>query len=682
MFGEKDQKVTGEHLQREAYLYVRQSTIRQVHENAESTERQYALQRRAIALGWESDRVQVIDCDLGQSAAGNSDREGFKRLVSEVGMGRAGIVMGLEVSRLARKCSDWHRLLEICALTNTLILDEDGLYDPRTFNDRLVLGLKGAMSEAEIWVIRSRLQGGILNKAQRGELKVPLPTGLIYDEQDTVVLDPDAQIQESIRVFFDTFWRVGSAHSTVKAFREEGLTFPRRIRHGPCKGTVVWKPLTDGRVTEVLHNPRYAGAFCYGRRQITVTGDAGRAVRVMPREEWIVLIPGAHEGYISWEDYERIQKRLEENAAAQPARRKRIPREGPALLQGLSVCGVCGRRMDVRYHHRRGSVQPDYCCKGMGNVTAMPPCQSIPGDNIDKAIGELLLEVVSPVALEVSLSVQQEVEKRFEEADALRRKHVERARYEAESARHRYMKVDPDNRLVADTLEGQWNEKLRELRAAEEEYKRQQEEEHLVMDKEKKDRVVALARDFPMLWRDPKLPHRERKRMVGLIIEDVTLVKGEEVRVDVRFKGGATRTLKVPRTLAAWETWKTPPGVVVEIDRLLDDHTQGEVAAILNERGFASGQGRTFDGRRVGKTQRAYRLKTRRARLREAGWLSIKELADKLGICRSAVRWRRAHGRLPLDCRKVNDMGEFMYQLPAGEGTRDAAHLSARSEEV
>lgn len=682
MLGEGDQKVTGEHLKRWAYLYVRQSTIRQVYENTESTERQYALRRRAIALGWAEDRIHVIDTDLGQSAAAGSDREGFQRLVAEVGMGRAGIVMGLEVSRLARTCSDWHRLLEICAVTGTLILDEEGLYEPRAFNDRLLLGLKGTFSEAELWVIRSRLQGGILNKARRGELKVPLPIGFLYDDQDAVVLDPDRQIQESIRVFFETFRRVGSAHATVKTFREQGLTFPRRIRHGPCKGEVVWKPLTDTRVVEVLHNPRYAGAFCYGRRQRIAGGDGRMTVKEMPREKWITLMPGAHEGYISWEEYERIQNRLEENGRAQPARRKYVPREGPALLQGVAVCGVCGKRMSVRYHHRRGAVHPDYLCVGMGNSTALPLCQSITGDNIDKAIGELLLEVVNPLALEVALSVQQEVEKRFEEADALRRKHVERARYEAESARHRYMKVDPDNRLVADTLEAQWNEKLRVLRDAEEEYKRRQEEEHLVMDKEKRERVASLARDFPRLWRDPTVPHRERKRMVALIIEDVTLVKGEDVRVDVRFKGGATRGLTVPRTLASWEAWRTPPGAVVEIDRLLDDNTQGEVAAILNERGFASGQGRSFDGRRVGKIQRAYGLKTRRARLREAGWLSIKELAERLGICQSAVRWRRAHGRLPLDCRKVNDMGEFMYKLPPADGTRDAADLSARAEEV
>lgn len=578
--------------------------------------------------------------------------------------------MGLEVSRLARTSSDWHRLLEICAITGTLILDEDGLYDPRVFNDRLLLGLKGTFSEAELWVIRSRLQGGILNKARRGELKVRLPAGFTYDDQDRVMLDPDTQIQASIRVFFETFRRVGSAHATVKAFREQGLTFPRRIHHGPCAGEVVWKPLTDSRVVEVLHNPRYSGAFVYGRRHMSMGGDGRMAVRGVPRESWIVLIPGAHEGYISWEEYEKIQKRLQENTRAQPARRKYVPREGPALLQGLAVCGVCGSRMSVRYHHRRGSVRPDYWCRGMGNATALPRCQSIAGDNIDAAISELLLEVVSPLALEVSLSVQQEVQRRFEEADALRSKHVERARYEGESARHRYMKVDPDNRLVAETLEAQWNEKLRALREAEEEYKRQREADRLVMDAEKQERVMALARDFPRLWRDPKLPDRERKRMVGLIIEDVTLVKGEEVKVDVRFKGGATRNLTVPRTLPSWEAWRTPPGIVAEIDRLLNDYTQGEVAAILNERGFASGQGRTFDARRVGKTQRAYRLKTRRARLREAGWLSIRQLAAKMGVCPSAVRWRRAHGRLTLDCRKVNDTGEFMYEFPPGDRVR------------
>lgn len=262
----RDSKVGAGHLQRQAYLYVRQSTLRQVFENTESTARQYDLRRRAVALGWDEEQIVVIDSDLGQSAASAADRAGFQRLMSEVGLGRAGIVMGLEVSRLARNSSDWHRLLEICALRGTLILDEDGLYDPADFNDRLLLGLKGTMSEAELHMIRARLQGGMLNKARRGELKLRLPVGLVYDGQDQVVLDPDQQVGDSVRLLFATFRRVGSANGTVRTYREQGLLFPTRLHDGPCKGDLVWRPLTNGRVGNVLHNPRYAGAYAYGRR--------------------------------------------------------------------------------------------------------------------------------------------------------------------------------------------------------------------------------------------------------------------------------------------------------------------------------------------------------------------------------------------------------------------------------
>ena len=315
---EANQKVKKEHLAKRAYLYIRQSSIRQVHENQESTKRQYALRQRAITLGWPDDRIVVIDTDLGQSAAGEADRKGFQTLVSEVGLGKAGIVMGLEVSRLARRCSDWHRLIEICAFTSTLLLDEDGIYDPSVFNDRLILGLKGTMSEAEVHVIRSRLQGGLLNKAKRGELKLPLPVGFIYDDEDNVVLDPDQQVQQSIRFLFDTFQKKGSARMTVKTFYELGLTFPKRIRHGPCKNDVIWKPLTDGRINNVLHNPHYAGAYSYGRRQEVMGSDGKKTLKGMPREKWIALITDAHEGYISWNTFERIQKKLEENSKAQP----------------------------------------------------------------------------------------------------------------------------------------------------------------------------------------------------------------------------------------------------------------------------------------------------------------------------------------------------------------------------
>src|SRR5271166_6436603 len=254
-------KITPGHLKKTAYLYIRQSTLRQVFENTESTQRQYALRQRAIVLGWPAEHIEIIDCDQGQSGASTAEREGFQKLVTEVGLGKAGIVMGLEVSRLARNNSDWHRLLEICALTGTLILDEDGLYDPSQFNDRLLLGLKGTISEAELYVLRARLRGGILSKAQRGELKTPVPVGLVHDPQDRVVLDPDRQVQDALRALFATYERTGSACATVKYFREQGLFFPRRLRHGVRKGQLVWATLVHSRVLQVLHNPRYASAF-------------------------------------------------------------------------------------------------------------------------------------------------------------------------------------------------------------------------------------------------------------------------------------------------------------------------------------------------------------------------------------------------------------------------------------
>ena len=285
-------KVTAEHLQHAAYLYIRQSSLHQVFENTESTERQYALRRRAVALGWAEDRIVVIDHDQGQSGASAIDREGFQRLVADVGLGKAGIVMGLEVSRLARNCADWHRLLEICGLTHTLILDEDGLYDPGHYNDRLLLGLKGTMSEAELHVLKARLVGGVLNKAQCGELKMPLPIGFIYDEEDRVILDPDQQVQQSLRIFFATFERVGSAWSTVQTFRREGWKFPKRGQAG--SGDVAWQELTHAATLDTLHNPRYAGAFCFGRTRSWKDIDGKQHVQILPRDQWRFLKPDVH----------------------------------------------------------------------------------------------------------------------------------------------------------------------------------------------------------------------------------------------------------------------------------------------------------------------------------------------------------------------------------------------------
>jgi len=455
-------KVSASHLQRDTYVYVRQSTFHQVQQNQESTQRQYALQQRAVALGWPMERVHVIDCDLGQSGASAADREGFQRLVTEVSLGHAGMVLGLEVSRLARNSADWQRLLELCALTDTLILDEDGLYDCNDFNDRLLLGLKGTLSEAELHFLKARLQGGILNKARRGELATYLPVGLVYDGTKRVRLDPDQQVQKAIQFLFATYQRTGSAHATVTTFRKERLQFPRRLRTGVRKGELIWGDLSLSRVLQVLHNPRYAGAFSFGRTRTRLWPDGSYRTQKLPREEWLVLIPNHHEGYITWDEFEDNQRRLRETAQAYGKdRRKSPPREGPALLQGLAICGVCGRRMTVRYHSRQGELVPEYVCQKESIEYGGTRCQQIPGRSIDAAIADLVLTTMTPVSLEMAMAVQQELMTRQDEAKALRSQQVSRAQYEADLAAQRYRKVDPNNRLVADTLEAEWNAALR-----------------------------------------------------------------------------------------------------------------------------------------------------------------------------------------------------------------------------
>ena len=661
---ETHQKVKATHLKRNAYLYIRQSTLRQVFENSESTKRQYDLRQRAIALGWPEDRIIVIDNDLGQSGASAADREGFQRLVTEVSLGRAGIVLGLEVSRLARNNTDWHRLLEICALTDTLILDEDGIYDPSHFNDRLLLGLKGTMSEAELHVLRARLQGGIRNKARRGELMIKPPIGLVYNSEGVLVLDPDKQVQQSLRLLFETFRRTGSATATVKAFCKQGLLFPRRVRGGPQRGDLVWGALGHCQVLRILHNPRYAGAFVFGRHHSRKTVDGHSRIVPVPREEWETLILGAHAGYLSWEDYEQNQKRLHESAQAIGSDRRKSPaREGPALLQGLILCGRCGDRMTVRYHVRHGRLCPDYVCQREGIEHAQPVCQHVPGSGIDEAIGALLIEAVSPVALEVALTVQQELQSRLEEADSLRLKQVERAQYEADLARRRYMRVEPEHRLVADSLEAEWNSKLRALAETQQERERHRQQDRQALSDQQRAAILALAADFPRLWRDPNTPDRERKRMTRLLLEDVTLFRADTIVLQIRFKGGATRTLTVPIPLNAWQQRATSPEVVKDIDRLLDNNTDGQIAAILNEHDIRSGEGKRFSPSIVARIRRDYSLTPRYDRLRAAGMLTVQEMAAVLGVTPDCVKIWNRHGLL--HGHAYNDKNQCLYEPSA-----------------
>ena len=662
MMGETHAKVQARHLKRNAYLYVRQSTLRQVLENTESTKRQYDLRERAMALGWPLDQVIVIDSDLGQSGASAVDREGFQQLVSEVGLGRAGIVMGLEVSRLARNSTDWHRLLEICALADTLILDEDGVYDPAHFNDRLLLGLKGTMSEAELHVLRARLRGGILNKARRGELEIRLPIGFDYDPAGRVRLDPDLRVQESLRQFFRTFRRTGSATATVKAFRAEGLSFPHRIYRGPQTGELLWSELDHSRALWLLHHPRYTGAFCFGRTRVRKLPNGSCKHQRLPTEEWIALIRDAHPGYITWDEYEQNLQILRDNAQGPAAGRDRgPPREGPALLQGLVICAKCGDRMTVRYHLQGARRVPDYLCQRHGVAHAEPLCQQIVGGELDAAIGRLLVEAVTPVTLEVALAVQKELESRSEESDRLRRQAVERARYESDLARRRYMRCDPDNRLVADSLEAEWNQALRNQTAAQEHYDKQRESE-TGLDDQQRAAILALAKDFPRLWNDPHTADRERKRMARLLIADVTLLKETEVRAQVRFHGGATHTLHLPPPKPAWLLRQTPAKVVAEIDRLLEDHTDGEIAALLNGQGLLSGEGKPLHRLMVRHIRMAYALPSRHDRLQTRGLLTLHEMAQRLNISSDTLKyWRRAG---LLKAHKYDDRGGYLFEPP------------------
>lgn len=659
-------KVTAAHLARQAILYVRQSSLQQVHDHRESTARQYDLQRRAQALGWTPEQLVVIDEDLGLSGASATARSGFQRLVAEVGLGRVGLVMGLEVSRLARNSTDWHRLLEICALAETLILDEDGIYDPSHFNDRLLLGLKGTMSEAELHVLRARLLGGQLNKARRGELWMAPPLGYVW-AGERLAFDPDAAVQAAVRLLFETFRRTGSAGQVVRHFAREGLRWPRRLRTGVRAGEVVWIPLEHSRVLGILHTPRYAGAFVYGRtRQRKVIVGAQVRYRKLPRPEWKVFLPDAHPGYIPWEEFEANQATLRANAAGYGTERWKTPaREGAALLQGLVLCGRCGNRMSVRYVVRHGQPSPDYTCERRGTQTGQPVCQIVPGTGLDQAVAEAVLEALTPAALDVALEVFEELRQRKAEVDRLRRAEVARIREEAELAQRQFLLVRPEHRLVADTLERQWNEKLARLAEAEEGYRRATEADGPALAAADRERIHALATDLPRVWADPRTPMRERKRMLRLLLEDITLLKGERtIQLQLRWKGGATTSLERPRPLGAPDLRRTPAAIVEDIRALATAQTDRQIAATLNGRWLRTSTGQPFTRLRVRTLREAYGIPSLAAHLRQAGWLTAPEIAAQLHVHYTTAK-RFAHEGV-LRALRADDKGDLLFAPPTG----------------
>ncbi len=434
------QKIRPDHLDRLAVIYVRQSTLFQVRENTGSTTRQYDLVKRAQDLGWTKDAIQVVDQDQGQSGSSSVGRDGFQWLVAEVGLGHVGAVLSLEVSRLARSCSDWYRLLEICALTDTLVIDDEGVYDPGAHNDRLLLGFKGSMSEAELHWLKSRLQGGKLSKAEQGSLRFRLPIGLVYDPVGRMVLDPDEAVQEAVRLVFSLFEQWNSALAVVSALAQQHLRFPTRWWGGKRADELIWSRLTHERVLNILHSPLYAGAYVYGRtksRRHALPGEEPRIkgrTRRVKQEDWPIVIVDAHPGYLSWEHFLRNQRQLDDNRTWRAEEHRGAVREGPSLLQGIVLCGSCGRRMGIRYQ-RNGSLLM-YECHQLHSQLAARTCQTMRGDRIDQAVVACFLEAIEPAHLEVALSALDQVEARAKQVDHQWQRQIERAQYEADLARH------------------------------------------------------------------------------------------------------------------------------------------------------------------------------------------------------------------------------------------------------
>jgi len=631
--------------------------MKQVISNTESTERQYALKNAAIKLGWQQEQIHTIDCDQGKSGA-ESDREGFVELSKKVSIGDAGIVMGLEVSRLARNSTDWHRLIEICALTNTLILDEEGVYDPSHFNDRLLLGLKGTMSEAELHLLRARLRGGIINKAKRGEYKIELPVGFIYTENNKVILDPDKRVQDTIRLFFKTFERVGSARMTLREFHDKKIKFPIKSR---TTKEIQWGDLKLANALSTLHNPRYAGIYTFGRTRL-IKAIKNRKIK-LPKEQWQVYLVNQHTGYISEEQFETNEKRLQENATNYDVinKAKRPPREGTALLQGIATCGKCGKGMTVRYYKVGKELIPYYNCMLPGDPYM---CQGFSGRSIDEEISKLVVKLMTPKVIKTSLNVQKEIESEIQKSIDIRRQHVDRLSYEVELARRRYLHVDPENRLVADNLEAEWNQKLRDLNDAQAEYKINCEKDKMMISSEMRGKILALAKDFPKIWKDAETPHRERKRLLQLLIEDVTLLRiDSRLQIGIRFRGGKSEILFVPAPINNFVRKRTKPTIVKEIDQLLDDCIYEQIAKKLTEKGYKKASGKLFTNVDINRIRLNYKLKTRIQRLREKGLLTSKQMAKKYRISLATLQELRNEGIVKVQ-KYGGGMGDFLYELP------------------
>ena len=604
-------KIRVSHLERAAFVYLRQSSLSQVEHNRESTARQYALADRACQLGWSKERVVIIDEDLGLSGSTTDKRSGFARLTSEVALAHVGIVLGLEVSRLARNNADWYRLLELCGITDTLIGDNDGVYHPALFNDRLLLGLKGTMSEAELHIIRARLDGGIRNKAARGELHRGLPVGFVWGEQDGEVLfHPDEAVTGAIRTVFERFVEFGSARRVWLWFRSEGLSFPLQTMPAGMPGPIRWVAPTYHALHQILTNPVYAGAYTYGKtrceRYVDAQGMVRKRMRHLPMEQWSVLIRDHHPGFIDWAAFEANQVRLDSNTRPQPHQAGGAVKEGSALLQGLATCGHCGRRLHVHYRGRNSA--PGYHCAGKDLVQGRGVyCLTIGGTAIEKAVAGAFLQAITPATIEATrLSVEQ-LQANHDAALSQWRLGVERARYDAERAERRYRTVEPENRLVARGLEGEWENRLRDLATAELELRRREQQRPSAIRPEQLHAIKNLSSDIRKVWEAPTTTDRDRKELLRTLLEEVILnLKRAEGRahLTLRWRGGAFTTLDVlvPRFRPMGP--RTDEDTISLLRRLAALYPDEVIAGILNRQGRKTATGERFTANQVGSLRR------------------------------------------------------------------------------
>ncbi|MCF8568582.1 recombinase family protein [Alicyclobacillus tolerans] len=638
-------KITQRHLERKACVYVRQSTMSQVLGHLESQQRQYELVERAKTLGCIAPQILVIDQDLGLSGA-DGGRSGFRQLVADVGLGDVGIILGLEVSRLARNNADWYQLLDLCAMCNTLIADSDGIYDPSSYNDRLLLGLKGTMSEAELHLIRSRMQGGLLHKAQKGELKTWLPVGYEYDNDDKVVVARNEAIVAAIQLVFQQFAALKTARRVLTWFRSEEIQIP--VMH-PSRG-LAWKLPTYKTIHGILTNPIYAGTYVFGRTKYEkCIGPDGRLqvkVKQVAREEWPIVIHNHHEPYISWDAFVANQELLRRNYKG--PKNSGSPQQGAALLQGLLVCGKCGRRMLVTYGGKGGNVQRYICGQAQRMQGAENVCQGLGGKRLDQHVARIFLDTVTPAKLAIVSEAIEQAEMRHIAEEKLLEKQLEKAVYEAERAKRQYDRVEPENRLVARTMEKAWEQGLREVQRLQNLLQGRQNRRYSPLTAVEKTRIHALGKGLKKIWNAPTTTNRDRKELVRTLIRDVVvLVDREEhvARCTIQWEGGAVTQFTSPLNRVGRHGNSTEEETVDLVRRLALHYPDDMIARILVRQHIRTGKGNNFNAVRVCSLRNHYSIPVFHGHSDAAEvekLFTVAQAADELGVSTATVlRWLR-----------------------------------------